>query len=97
MTPEGVRVVLFEDTWRGHILDPHGHPELESYLHVVLAVIAEPDHREPDSRPGRERFFKRESGLTTWVMAVVDFQPDPARIVTALGRGHGRSPSGWTT
>jgi hypothetical protein len=32
-TPDGVRVVLFEDTWRDHILDPEaGHAELAPYL-----------------------------------------------------------------
>jgi hypothetical protein len=48
-TPEGVRVVLFEDTWLRHILLPQqGHPELEPHLTAVLAVLPEPDHREPD-------------------------------------------------
>jgi hypothetical protein len=28
-------------------------------------------------------------------MVVVDSDQEPARIVTALGYGHGRSPSGW--
>lgn len=62
-TPEGTRVVLFEDTWLRHILLPQqGHPELEPYLAVVLAVLPDPDHREPDPRPLRERFFKQDVG-----------------------------------
>jgi hypothetical protein len=28
-------------------------------------------------------------------MVVVDFEAQPARVVTALGYGHGRSPAGW--
>jgi hypothetical protein len=96
-TPEGMRVVLFEDTWLGHILDPQqGHPELDGHLDAVLGALADSDHREPDPRPTRERFFKEHAGPSRWLMVVVDFGQDPARIVTALGYGHGRSPSEWT-
>jgi len=88
-------VVLFEDTWLHHILDPHGgHTELEPYLQVVLDVVGSADHREPDDWPDRERFFKQDVGPSRWLMVVVDFEPEPARIVTALGYGHGRSPRG---
>lgn len=54
------------------------------------------DHREPERWPHRERFFKRGVGPTDWLMVVVDFGDDPARIVTAFGYGHGRTPEGWT-
>ncbi|HXQ00158.1 MAG TPA: hypothetical protein VN845_08855 [Solirubrobacteraceae bacterium] len=97
-TPEGTRVVLFEDTWLRHILLPqHGHPELEHYLTAVLALLPDPDHREMDSRPSRECFFKQGVGPSKWLMVVVDSAQEPSRIVTALGYGHGESPSGWTT
>lgn len=97
-TPEGVRVVLFEDTWLLHVLDPQdGHPELYPYLAVALKTVAEPDHRELDPRPGRERFFKQHAGPSEWLMVVVHFGDEPARIVTALGYQHGQSPGGWTT
>jgi hypothetical protein len=96
-TPEGVRVVLFEDTWRLHILDPgDGHSELEPHLDVVMTAASAPDHREPDGWPYRERFFKIDAGPSRWLMVVVDFENEPARIVTALGYRHGRSPDGWT-
>lgn len=95
-TPEGAVVVLFADTWRDHILAPgRGHGELAPYLEPVMSAVAAPDHREPDERPGRERFYKRDVGPSRWLMAVVDFESEPARIVTALGYGHGRSPEGW--
>jgi hypothetical protein len=94
-TPDGVHVVLFEDTWLLHILDPHnGHPELGPYLPAVLSTILEPDHREPDPRPSRERFFKQHAGPSQWLIVVVDFEAEPPRIVTALGNR--QSPSGWT-
>jgi hypothetical protein len=95
-TPESLRVVLFEDTWMRHVLDPHsGHAELEPHLGVVLDVIASPDHREPDDWPHRERFFKKDVGPSRWLMVVVDSEQEPARIVTAFGYGHGQSPAGW--
>ena len=95
-TPDGVRVVVFEDTWHDHILDPEvGHAEMAPYLDAVLAVIATPDHREHDDRGGRERFYKRDVGPSRWLMVVVSFERESARIITALGYGHGRSPAGW--
>jgi hypothetical protein len=96
-TPEGARVVLFEDTWKGHILRPtSGHRELEAHLDAVLEAVSSPDHRESDRWTRRARFFKRGVGPSRWLMVVLDFYEEPARIVTALGYGHGRSPEGWT-
>jgi hypothetical protein len=96
-TPDGTRVVLFRDTWLLHILSPDGgHGELEPHLKAVLDVLNSPDHRELELWSGRERFYKRDVGPTDWLMVVVDFADEPARIVTAFGYGHGRSPDGWT-
>ncbi len=95
-TPEGIQVVLFEDTWQRHVLDPQsGHVELEPHLGAALEAITSPDHREADAWSHRERFFKRDVGPSRWLMVVADSERDPARIVTALGYGHGRSPAGW--
>jgi len=97
VNPDGVRVVLFEDTWLRHILNPRsGHAELEPHLKAVLEAIASPEHREQESWPERERFFKRDVGPSRWLMVVVDSAEEPARIVTAFGYRHGRSPEGWT-
>jgi hypothetical protein len=95
-TPDATRVVLFADTWHEHILDPHsGHRELDTHLDAVLATVSAPDHREPDPFEGRERFYKQGAGPSRWLIVVVSFEQEPARIVTALGYGHGRSPAGW--
>jgi hypothetical protein len=92
-TPEGVRVVLFADTWLEHIIAPRtGHTELQSHLAAVLETVSSPDHREADGWPGRERFFKRDVGPSRWLLVVVEYGDEPARIVTALGYRHGRSP-----
>jgi hypothetical protein len=94
---DGKRVVLFEDTWLRHVLNPAGgHVELEPHLTAVLDTVGSPDHREPDDWPNRERFFKRDVGPSAWLMVVVDYEKTPARIVTAFGYRHGRSPDGWT-
>jgi hypothetical protein len=95
-TPDGLRVVLYEDTWRDHVLHPDdGHVELTQHLDAVLAAVSTPDHREPDEREARERFYKQDVGPSRWLMVAVSFEDEPARIVTALGYGHGRSPAGW--
>jgi hypothetical protein len=95
-TSDGVRVVLYEDTWTDHVLDPEtGHTELREHLEQVLGAVAAPDHREPDPRPGRERFFKQDVGPSRWLMVVVSFEATPARVVTALGYGRGQTPGGW--
>ena len=96
-TRDGTRVVIYEDTWREHILDPRaGHAELRSHLKAVLATIAAPDHSEDDERQGRQRFYRQNLGPSRWLMVVVSFEQEPARVVTAMGYGHGRSPDGWT-
>lgn len=51
--PDGREVVLTRDGWR-HVLA--SHPELAGQLELVLRAIAEPDHRAPDARAGREHF-----------------------------------------
>jgi hypothetical protein len=92
VTPEGVRVVLYGDTWRTHILDRHD--EMEPYLDAVLDAVSAPDHRRPDPRLGRDKFYKQHAGPSRWLVTVVSFEQEPARIVTAFGRG--LPPSGWT-
>jgi hypothetical protein len=95
-TLDGLRVVLYEDTWRDHVLDEQsGHVELAPHLGAVLEAVSTPDQREPDQRQARERFYKRGVGPSRWLMVVVSFEEEPARILTAFGYGHGRSPAGW--
>jgi hypothetical protein len=89
--PDGRRVVLDPAGWR-HILDEHS--EIRSHREAILAIVAAPDHREPDRRPGRERYWRRGVGPSRWLMVVVDYGPTPARIVTAYGNR--KDPPGWT-
>ncbi len=80
--PEGRRVVLDDDGWE-HILEEHD--EIEPHLEAVLLTVSEPLHMRVDPRPGRTRYWRRELGPSRWLMVVVDFGVEPARIVTAYG------------
>ncbi len=85
--------MLFADTWREHITEPgEGHPEIKSHLEGVLTTVSSPDYHEPDARPGRERFYKHGVGPGSWLFAVVSFEREPARIVTAYAIGDERVP-----
>lgn len=88
--PDGRRVVLTEGAW-SHIR--RRHPEMDSTAAAILACVERPDHREDDPWPGREDFWRRGLGPSRWLFAVVDFEQEPARIVTAYGRRD--DPPGW--
>lgn len=58
---------------------------LLDHVDAILDVVERPDHREDDPLPGRERFYREhfpESGR--WLRVVVDFNDEPAWVVTAL-------------
>jgi hypothetical protein len=78
--PEGHRVQLGRRAW-DHVLDEH--VEMQDYLDEVMAAIMSPDHREPDVRPGRERYFRR-GGPLRWIRVVTQFAGDVDRVVTAF-------------
>jgi hypothetical protein len=88
---DGRTVVLDDEGW-GHIL--HEHPELAPYRHEIMAAVNSPDHRRPDPRPGRERYYSRDVGPSRWLSVVVQFNETPARIVTAYANR--KDPSGST-
>jgi hypothetical protein len=84
--PLGRRVRLDELAVQ-HILAEH--PEMQAHIGRVLRLIAHPDMIEPDPWPGRERYYRRGAGPSSWLFAVVDFETDPPRVVTAYGRRKG--------
>lgn len=90
--PDGREVVLTRDGW-DHVLA--SHPELAGQLDLVLRAIAEPDHRAPDARAGRERYFLRSVGPSRWLRVVVDYSESEAFVVTAFPER--RDPPGWQT
>jgi hypothetical protein len=54
------------------------------HVDAILATIARPDIREDDPRPGRERFYRQDLDPQRWLRVVVDFNANPAFVVTAL-------------
>ncbi len=52
-----------------------------------------PDHVEPDALPARTRYYRRGLGPSRWLMAVVSYEQQPARIITALANR--KDPKRW--
>lgn len=60
-------------------------PQLLDDVDAILAAIAGPDHREPDPKVDRERFYRRQiTDKVRWLTVVVDFSETPAFIATAF-------------
>jgi hypothetical protein len=89
--PDSRRVVLDDAGWT-HVLIEHA--EMSANRDAVLATVTKPQHRRPDPRPSRERFWRRGLGPSRWLLAVVDFSAQPVRIVTAYRNR--KDPPGWT-
>lgn len=60
-----------------------------------MTTVTVPEHRRPDPRPGRERYYRRNLGPSNWMFVVVNFDETPAWIVTAYANR--KDPPGWTT
>ncbi|MHB1810396.1 MAG: hypothetical protein ACYCU0_14050 [Solirubrobacteraceae bacterium] len=78
--PEDRLVQMGKAAWR-HVLDEHG--EMEAHMAETMAAIQAPDHREPDPRAGRERYFRR-GGPLRWIRVVTEIRGDVDRVVTAF-------------
>ncbi|HEU5142053.1 MAG TPA: hypothetical protein VFU04_02735 [Solirubrobacterales bacterium] len=78
--PEGQAVELTWDAW-DHVRERH--PDMAERLVDLLQTIEQPEHREPDVRPGRERLFRRV-GPAQWMRVVLEFNLDFDRVVTAF-------------
>jgi hypothetical protein len=80
--PAGLEVVLLARIWEEKIA--RDHPELVGHLDDAVETVATPDHVEPDALPARTRFYWRNVGPSRWLMVVVSYEQEPARIITAL-------------
>ena len=89
--PGGREVVLLARIWEDKI--SRDHPELVDHLEAVMKTVAKPDHVEPDALPDRTRFYRRAVGPSRWLMAVVSYEQQPARVITALANRKG--PKRW--
>jgi len=91
--PTGARVVVPGDLWRDKIL--RGHPELAPHLADVLRAIAEPDRVLPDSvYERRRRHYLRGAGPSRWLLVVVSYEQEPARVISAFGNR--KDPRSWS-
>jgi hypothetical protein len=91
--PTGVRVDLPASVWQDKIL--RDHPELASYLADVLRAIAEPDRVLPDPvYEGRRRHYLRGAGPSRWLLVVVSYEQEPARVISAFGNR--KDPRSWS-
>jgi hypothetical protein len=89
--PDGHEVVLLARIWENKIA--RDHPELVDQLDAVMQTVARPDHVEPDPLAARTRFYRRNVGPSRWLMAVVSYEQQPARIITALANR--KDPKRW--
>lgn len=89
--PDGREVVLLVRIWEDKIA--RDHPELVGHLGAVIETTAKPDHIEPDALPSRTRFYRRDVGPSRWLLVVVSYEQEPARIITALANR--KDPKRW--
>jgi hypothetical protein len=78
-----------DDVAWDHVMDQHD--EMSEYLVETMAVIEKPDHREPDPRAGRERYFGR-GGPLDWIRVVTELAGDADRVVTAFPQSNDPRP-----
>jgi len=89
--PEGHLARLEEVAWN-HVLDQH--VEMSEYLAETMAAIETPDHREPDPRAGRERYFRR-GGPLGWIRVITELAGAADRVVTAFPQSNDPRQGGW--
>jgi hypothetical protein len=91
--PDGARVVLLSRVWDDKVL--RDHVELAGYLPDVLRAVRAPDHVEPDpTYEQRTRFHLRGVGPSRWLLVVVSYEQEPARIISAFGNR--KDPRSWS-
>lgn len=89
----GARVVLLADVWRLKILC--GHPELDGHLPDILRATEKPDLVLPDPVfKRRRRYYLRDAGPSRWLLVVVSYEQEPARIISAFGNR--KDPKPWS-
>jgi hypothetical protein len=88
--PEG-RMVVFDAGTRLHLA--LGRPDLMDEVELILGTVAHPDYRAPNALAGREHFYRRDLDPRRWLRVVVDFNDEPAWVVTALVQNN--PPRGW--
>jgi hypothetical protein len=90
---DGRPVVLLDRIWNGKIL--RDHPEMRAHLDAVIATVHEPEHVTADPRDARLRYYRSHVGPSRWLLVVVSYEQEPARMITALATR--KDPPSWST
>jgi hypothetical protein len=91
--PGGNLVVVPAALWHGKVLQDH--PELGPHLGDVLRAIGEPDHVTADPIfDGRRRHYLRNAGPSRWLLVVLSYEQEPARLITAFANR--KDPRSWS-
>jgi hypothetical protein len=91
--PDGKWVVVPRPLWEEKLL--RDHPEIGPHLADVLRAVAEPDHVAVDLvYEQRCRYYLRDAGPSRWLLVVVSYEQEPARVVTAFGNR--KDPPTWS-
>lgn len=89
----GARVVLPARVWNDKLL--RDHPELEAHQADVLRAVSEPDHVAADPvYEDRRRHYLKDAGPSRWLLVVVSYEQEPARIISAFGNR--KDPPSWS-
>ena len=80
--PDGNQVVVPAKLWQEKVL--RDHPELGPHLADVLRAINSPDHVAPDRAFNRRRHYLRNAGPSRWLLVVLSYEQEPARLITAF-------------
>ncbi len=82
-------VVLLARIWQEKIT--RDHPELVDQMDAVIQTVERPITSSRTRFPPATRFYRRSVRPSRWLMAVVSYEQQPARIIAALATG--RIPS----
>lgn len=86
-------VVLPTRVWNDKLL--RDHPELEAHRADVLRAVSEPDHVAVDPvYEDRRRHYLKDAGPSRWLLVVVSYEQEPARIISAFGNR--KDPPSWS-
>lgn len=90
--PDGRTVVLIARIWHQKIV--RDHPEMARQLEAVIATVAAPEHVATDPRDDRLRYYRSHVGPSRWLLVVVSYEQEPARVITALATR--KDPPSWS-